>query len=80
MSARSVPSMVPGNEGFDVLADVVLRAMRAADMNVSQLASASGVSRVVLSAWLNGRRPMRADYLAATLKPLGLTLAPKSRP
>ncbi len=74
---RSVPSMAPGRRGFDVLADKVLAAMELKSVGVGELAERSGVSRVVLSAWLNGRRPMRADYLAAVLGALDLVIRPR---
>lgn len=74
--AHRVQSMAPGRTGFDVLADQVAAAMQQQDMNVSELAGRTGVPRPILSYWLNGRRPMRADYLAVVLAELALAITP----
>lgn len=81
--ATYVPSMAPGKIGFDAAADLVVLAMADRELTVSGLADLSGVSRVNLSNWINGRRPLRADYLIALLPHLGISLvhAPRqSRP
>jgi DNA-binding phage protein len=73
-ASRGVTSMVPGTRGFDAAADLVHREMEAAGMSVSELAERSGVLRESLSYWLNGRRPLRADYLLAILAALNLEI------
>jgi transcriptional regulator with XRE-family HTH domain len=66
--------MAPGTKGFDVIADQILAALEASGWTITDLANASGVPRVGLSNWLNGNRPLRADYLARLLAPLGLAI------
>lgn len=78
MAGRGVPSMAPGQRGFDLFADTVLAAMEAQAVNVTELARLSGVPRPILSFWLNGRRPLRADYLHCVLEALELGVRPKS--
>lgn len=77
MASRHIPSLAPGARGFDVLADQVLATMESQRVSVSELAQRSGVPRETLSAWLNGRRPMRADYLVTVLGVLELAVTPK---
>lgn len=74
-ASRNVPSMVPGRRGFDAAADLVLDRMERAGWSVSELAERSGVTRETLSYWLNAKRPLRADYLLAVLRVLGLSIA-----
>lgn len=71
---KSVPSMAPGTKGFDVIADQILAALEASGWNITDLSKRSGVPRVGLSNWLNGNRPLRADYLAQILPALGLEI------
>lgn len=73
-SSRSVPSMSPGQRGFDTAADKILAALELAEMPISTLAQKSGVPRVGLSNWLNGNRPLRADYLMRVLDALDLAI------
>ncbi|GMV26908.1 MAG: hypothetical protein AMXMBFR58_29390 [Phycisphaerae bacterium] len=74
--SKGVASMVPGVHGFDAAADAVLAEMQRRQMQTTELANASGVSRVSLTYWLKGQRPLRADYLLAVLVALNLTLKP----
>lgn len=73
-ATRSVPSMSPGQRGFDTAADKILAALELAEMPISTLSRISGVPRVGLSNWLNGNRPLRADYLMRVLDALGLAI------
>lgn len=76
-ASKGVASMVPGARGFDAAADLVAAEIDRRGFTVSELAERSGVARVGLSNWLNGRRPLRADYLMAILGALGLGIAPR---
>lgn len=77
--SRGVASMAPGVRGFDAAADTVWSALDLHRLTISELAQRSGVPRVGLSNWLNGRRPLRADYLVAVLGALGLAILPIKR-
>lgn len=77
-ASKGVPSMVPGRRGFDAAADKVLAAMELRGWGPSDLARESGVKREVLSYWLNGSRPLRADYLLALLAALDLDILPRA--
>lgn len=73
--SKGVPSMIPGSRGFDQGADCVWDRLEQLGWTVSDLAAKSGVPRVGLSNWLNGRRPLRCDYFLAVCRALNLVLA-----
>lgn len=73
-ASRGVKSMVPGVRGFDAAADQVAAELERREMSVRALAEQSGVTRESLAYWINGKRPLRADYLMAVVRTLSITL------
>lgn len=73
-ASRGIASAAPGVRGFDAAADLVAAELERSGRSLAELAAASGVGREMLSYWINGRRPLRADYLLAVIAELGLTL------